>query len=81
MVGKTVQATMLVPRSNGRGLVFSEVCVVRAFDFPIAGRSFRFAIHPRRAVGAHHLRHFRVQDRSSVRSVAHESEAPLSSCR
>lgn len=46
MVGKSFQATMLVPRSNGRGLVFSEVSVVRAFDFPIAGRSFHFAIHP-----------------------------------
>lgn len=46
MVGKSVQATMLVPRSNGRGLIFSEVRVVRAFDYPIAGRSFRFAIHP-----------------------------------
>ena len=46
MVGRSVQSTMLVPRSNGRGLIISEVSVVRVFDYPIAGRLFRFAIHP-----------------------------------
>ncbi|WP_170040817.1 hypothetical protein [Pseudomonas sp. WS 5532] len=39
---------MMIPLTSHdrRGITMREVKVIRAFDFPIAGKLYRFAIHP-----------------------------------